>query len=340
MGMERTIFALFDNYDHAEMARKELLNSGVSGSDIDISRHEAGAARTEPAEGGGFMARLRHLFMGEDRTYYEEATRRGGAVLTVSTDESRLDRVVDILQKHHPVDLDRRVEEWRAAGWEGGPLETPGSRLGAEGTAGTRRTRGQGDETIPVVEEKLTVGKHREVRGGVRIYSRVTETPVQEDVTLREERVDVERRPASRPAGSGELRERTVEMTETREEPVVRKEARVVEEIILRKDVKERKETVRDKVRKTEVEVERLDNEFRKDFETRYAGRGYAYEHSRAAYNYGRELALDPRFRGKNWEETEPEARRMFEERNPGMWGEHKGAVRLAFERTQGRKAA
>ena len=81
---------------------------------------------------------------------------------------------------------------------------------------------------------------------------------MQEQVTLHEERVQVDRRPVDRPVGSADdvFRERTIEATETSEEAVVSKEARVKEEVVVRKQVEERTETVRDTVRQTKVEVE------------------------------------------------------------------------------------
>jgi len=87
----------------------------------------------------------------------------------------------------------------------------------------------------------------------------VVETPVQEQVSLREERVQVERRPVDRLVGAaddGAFRERTIEATEKSEEAVVSKEARVKEEVVIRKEGKERTETVSDTVRQTKVEVE------------------------------------------------------------------------------------
>jgi len=118
---------------------------------------------------------------------------------------------------------------------------------------------GADKDVIPVVEEELNVGK-REVSGGrVRVHSRVVETPVQEQVTLRDERVNVERRPVDRPVNAADealFRERTIEAEERTEQPVVNKEARVKEELVVNKDVEQRTETVQDKVRKTEVEVE------------------------------------------------------------------------------------
>jgi stress response protein YsnF len=89
----------------------------------------------------------------------------------------------------------------------------------------------------------------------------VVERPVQEQVTLREERVDVERRPVSGEYREGALsgdpfQERTIEVEERGEEAVVSKEARVTEEVVVRKEAKQRTETISDTVRKTEVDVE------------------------------------------------------------------------------------
>jgi uncharacterized protein (TIGR02271 family) len=129
-----------------------------------------------------------------------------------------------------------------------------GSTLDASRTGGAARE----GEAIPIAEENLEVGK-RQVEGGrVRVRSYVVETPVEKQVQLRRERVDIERRPVDRPIGAGDdpFRERTLEMEERREEPVIRKEARITEEVGLRKDVQDESRTVSDTVRKTEVEVD------------------------------------------------------------------------------------
>src|SRR3954453_1791593 len=129
--------------------------------------------------------------------------------------------------------------------------------LGAAGTSTSRELR-EGEEAIPVVEEQVRVGKREVGRGSVRVRSYVVERPVEEQVNLREERVSIERRPVDRelPPGTTPFQERTIEATERGEEAVVSKQARVVEEVGIRKDVDTRTETVRDSVRKTEVEVE------------------------------------------------------------------------------------
>ena len=118
-------------------------------------------------------------------------------------------------------------------------------------------------ETIPAAEEELAVHKRTVARGGVRVTTHVSERPVEETVHLREERVEVERRPADRKLSPEEadaaFEEKTVEMTETGEEVEVRKEARVVEEVSLNKRTEEHQQKVRDTVRHTDVELEEIE---------------------------------------------------------------------------------
>jgi uncharacterized protein (TIGR02271 family) len=129
-----------------------------------------------------------------------------------------------------------------------------GTRTGMTGTGMTGN-----EEHIPIVEEQLQVGKREVNRGRVRIHSHVVERPVEEQVRLRQEHVDVERRPVDRPVTGSEnlFQDRTIEAVERDEEAVVSKQARVVEEVVVRKEATEEVQNVRDTVRRTEVEVDR-----------------------------------------------------------------------------------
>jgi stress response protein YsnF len=116
--------------------------------------------------------------------------------------------------------------------------------------------------TLPVIEENLQVGKREVETGGARLTSRLVERPVEKSINLREEHVSIERTPVDRPVSSSDLnafKEEEFELTEHAEVPVISKEARVVEEITLNKEVEEREETIRDTVRSTEVEAEKID---------------------------------------------------------------------------------
>ena len=113
--------------------------------------------------------------------------------------------------------------------------------------------------TIPVIEEELQVGKREVEKGGIRLRTRVVEDQVKENINLREEKVHVERVPVDRPANPSDIREQQVEVVEHAEVPVVAKEARVVEEISLNKEVTQKEESIKDTVRNTEVDIERTD---------------------------------------------------------------------------------
>ena len=169
------------------------------------------------------------------------------------------------------IDIDERATSWRREGWTGygagaalspeaslGSSTAPSAATGSAATAGGRTAQPGREEVIPVTEEQLKVGKRDVSHGRVRVRSYVIEKPVQEQVNLRQERVHVERRPVDRAATGTEnqFQERTIEAEEKAEEAVVSKEARVKEELVVKKDAGQRTETVTDKVRRTEVEVE------------------------------------------------------------------------------------
>ncbi len=176
--------------------------------------------------------------------------------------DDRFEAAAGALEAAGAADLDEREAACRREGWTGAAVAATaasrqndfGTSPAADATAGT----GGEEERIPVVEERLRVGKREVGHGRVRVRSYVVETPVEERVALREEHVDIERRPVDRPVAAGDdaFRERTVEATESAEEAVVSKEARVTEEVVVRKRADERTETVSDTVRRTEVEVE------------------------------------------------------------------------------------
>ena len=134
-------------------------------------------------------------------------------------------------------------------------------------TAGGEASKEQG-ETVQEVEEELSVGKRKAATGGVRVTTSVSETPVEETVTLREEKVEAERKPADRKLSPEEaeaaFQGKTVEVLATSEEAEVSKQARVVGEVAVGKQVEEREETVKDTVRRTEVEVEEVGAKARK----------------------------------------------------------------------------
>ena len=258
--MAKTIVGLFDNAGEAQRAVVELVESGIPREDIGItSRDYTGYAgegydRDDSHRDEGIGDKISNFFsnlFGDDEYagHYSEAVTRGGSVVTVDceTDE-QADRAEAILNRFGG-EVDERGAGYRQGAYAAGESVETGRADLTEG----------GEARIPVIEEELRVGKREVEGGGVRVRTRVVERPVEEAVRLREERVNVERRPVNRPvteADLGAFREGTFELTERREEAVVDKQARVVEEVAINKEVGERTETVRDTVRSTDVDVE------------------------------------------------------------------------------------
>jgi uncharacterized protein (TIGR02271 family) len=294
--MSRTVTALFDTRQEAEAAKARLQSSNLDAERVRIidknssssSASSSSSSSGETGENRGFFASLSDMFMpNEDRYAYAEGIDRGGFLVCAQVDDDEAEQAIRILDESNSVDFDARQEEWRGegwAGWTGGTMnnQQPAPQSSApqqsaslqgsqnqqfqqpqqqQGMAETGRT--VSEERIPLVEEELRVGKREVERGGARVRSYVRETPVHEQVTLREEHVSVERRPVDQELGRGELdrnsdllKDRTIEMTETAEEAVVAKEARVREEIVVRKTAEEHAEQIDDTVRRTEVEVD------------------------------------------------------------------------------------
>jgi uncharacterized protein (TIGR02271 family) len=280
----------------------------------------------------------------EDAEYYAEGIRRGNTLVAVRTSDARVPDAVRILEELNPIDVERHAAEWRQEGWK---PERTREHLEREPRFESGRVA-EGEENIEVVEEDLRVGKREVERGGVRVRTHVVEEPVEEEVRLRDEEIRVERKPVDRPAREPDFRERTIEMTETDEEVVVGKEARVTEEVHVEKDVHTRPETVRDTVRRTKVEVEeigerpagyrgtdtaytRYEPRFRQHWQREYREGDYTWDEYQHAYRYGYDLANTDGYTDCEWREVEPEAMRTWNRRNPGTWDTFGPAVREAW---------
>lgn len=266
----RTLTAFFRDRSDAEEATRDLVAAGIAQSDVRLvpGNESDNVAATDVGESRGFWAALGDFFFpDDDRAVYAEGLRRGGYLVTVSNvTETQHGQALDILDDEGTIDVDEWADSWRAEGWT---PSNPGfdrsasslradqaSRTTEDAFAVDRST--SGEDVIPVVKEDLKIGKRDVNSGSVRVRSYVVDTPVSEAVALRDENVSVERRNVDRPITDADtaFRDRTIEAEEHHEQPVVRKDARVTEEVVLKKSESQRTETVDDSVRHTEVEVE------------------------------------------------------------------------------------
>jgi stress response protein YsnF len=263
--MNHNLVAVYNLREDAERVRDRLIALGIPATEIRLSsasENGGAASLTEvPHERHhGFWDWLFGDDVPEhDRGWYHNNLREGRAALSVLVrSDAEREQVAEILEEFNPVHMDDGTDTGAAPvsmGAEQGEYAPSGSSQMRAGASGTTK---EGEQVIPVVKEELAVGKRASERR-YRIRTYVVETPVEEQVRLRDERVIVERHPASGvvASGAGAMQERVFDVTERHEEPVVEKRAREVEEVVIRKEANERVETVRDTVRETKVDVDK-----------------------------------------------------------------------------------
>jgi stress response protein YsnF len=253
----KTIIAAFCDNASAQQAIEYLRGRGVSNA--QLLTHQPGDLRTQ------FSA---FDVPGDRSELYAEVMRRGGLIVVAHTnDDARA--IARDLDKMGSLDLDTSAKRWRDEGWNGYDMnELP---YDAQACASERQalrsdsllaTEGR---DLDVIEEQVAVGKREVDRGGVRIRTFISERPVEEQVQLREERIDVTREPVNEPI-SPEAVDRTLTedefvVTARGEEAVVGKEARVVERVHVGKNVDTRTETIKETERRRDVDVQPIEGD-------------------------------------------------------------------------------
>ena len=244
--MSKTVVGLFSSMSEAEQVKQTLAAKGYSGRVIANESGVGSTATDADSEGvGQKVSNFFHSLSGGDQDvhhHYATGVNSGGALLGVSCDDAQATEVASLLKQN-------------------GAREVEGKSTDEAGTSSAAASEVTGQTAIPIVEEQLLVGKREVERGGVRVYSHVVETPATADVTLRDEKVLVERRPVNRMATAADFnmgQGSVIELRATGEEAVVGKTARVVEEVLVGKTSSSHTEVIHDSVRKTEVDVENV----------------------------------------------------------------------------------
>ncbi len=121
----------------------------------------------------------------------------------------------------------------------------------------------------------------------------------------------------------------------------VKKTAHVVEEVTIGKDVADKIQTIKETLRHQDVKVEEVpaarpfesyQNDFRNFYDKQLSKSGASYESLTPAFRFGHSLATKEPFRSSPWTAVEGDARRLWEEKNPGTWDQNKAVVRYAWE--------
>lgn len=232
--MQQTVIGVFDTKDQAVQAKQALQNATFTNVDHQTFGERGRYDDRHASATDSVYAFFANLFEDDDDTAkgYAEVARRG-TVVTVFTDTmADAKKAAAILDQYGAIDFDQRHTAY--AGYENKDL---------------------GNDVIKVIEEDIAVGKREVQTGSATVRSRIIEKPIEETLRLREEHIVIERTPVNRAATAADFETGSITLTETAEEAVVAKDARVVEEIKVGKEVNTRTETIRESVRETEVDV-------------------------------------------------------------------------------------
>ncbi len=272
--MTHTVIGLFDDRTQAHTARQELIQKGFIQDNVDVSNRRMSdtntASTTVNTTGTGVGDSISNffssLFSGDETTArnYTNAASDADAILTVHVDsDARAREAAEILDRNGATDVDGHSSQSNQQNVVRTSTSTQNTAPTQNAATMPNTANRTGEATIPIIEEQMQVGKREVEGGGAHIRSRIIEKPVEASVRLREEHVVVNRRPVNREVTNSDLtsfKEGDIELTERAEVAVVDKQARVVEEVVVGKNVTEHQETVRDTVRRTDVDVEKIDN--------------------------------------------------------------------------------
>jgi len=268
--MREVLVAVFETVAKAEQAVRALENAHIAKSAIrryhrddpaipHARYHQAQETTTsDHQESRGFWGWLlgeenttsdwRDPNYGDSDRLYGRSIERGDTVVAVYTDPVDSERVMRLLADQLPIDV-------RDLGAESGVTGTATTDTGVTGTA-REVVRGGAEERIALAREEVEIGKRR-VDEPVQVHRYTVERPVEKDVQLRDERVTIERRPATGAADPSAFQERTVEVRESHEVPVVERRAKADEEVVVHRETGQRTERVRETAREEEVRVDR-----------------------------------------------------------------------------------
>ncbi len=289
MSHEKIVTA-FNQVTQAEAAKQKLIVEGIAEKNIDIISGERLRIEDKEIRHPSFWQRL----FGDDvddsyASEYSKALRSGGVLLTVRAPKDQADHIEQELSafaadysslqanERDPINRnfagetnDLGINPRSTSGLASDenivnpndPLTTTNTTantsVNAPSLTGDRAVSETNRESLKLAEEQVDIGKRQINDGSVRLRRFTVEDEVAEDVSLFDQHAEVFRTAVDEPAYLNDIdwSDKTVSVEESHEIPTIEKTARVKEEVGLRSEETARVETVKDTVRRQEVEVE------------------------------------------------------------------------------------
>ncbi len=260
----------------------------------------AGTGAIAGAAAGGLVGALSEMGVNEEHAgYYAEGIRRGGTLVAIQTDDEDVAQARRLMNEHHPVDINERGTQWRQSGWSGfQPGPQPEGKIESKPEATYERNK----PAEPTPQNEFVESVYEKNAG------------------------------LAGPQPEGEI-ESKPEATYERDEPREHTAQNEFVESVYEKNVAIE---AGKKGPSGAPDYSNYEDDFRSHFNSMYSGHGVDYNRFTPAYQYGLEVASMEGFRGSDWTQVEPQARRQWEMDHPDTpWEEVKSAVHHAWSRAQ-----
>lgn len=190
--MANNVIGVYDSASIADQVVNDLTSSGFNVSDINQYQGSSSDLESQLQSAGVAV---------DDARDYATNVGQVGALVMVRADDARTDDAVEIMNRYYAqserTDYGGDATEYDAG--HGTDSVAAGSEM-SFGAGSTDSDPGGSDEArLAVAEEQINIGKREVNRGGVRVRSVVSEKPVEEQVTLRDESIQVDRHAVDRP---------------------------------------------------------------------------------------------------------------------------------------------
>lgn len=280
MTYERLV-AVYDQAGKARDAARVLEASGFPAGNINVT-HRDSLNMAELREPKLWRKLFGRDVTDSESTVFARTIESGGGLLTLHAPDTEVDRAMKILDVHDPVDVRDPTEirnrkdndNYNRAGVQT-RTEDANRANTAEKVAPSSiptktspvppvrtslaplTTELSREEVLRLHEEQLDIGKRVVEIGKARVRRFVVEKPVESQIKLHEEHATISRRQVSDPGAVKDIdwSERTFEITETTEQVVVTKKARVADEVVIRREGSDHVETIRDTIRRQDIEL-------------------------------------------------------------------------------------
>ncbi|MGV2288281.1 hypothetical protein AAHK20_06160 [Trinickia sp. YCB016] len=332
--MQHTVIALFDTYPEAEAARDALVRAGFDRNGIALQARceptyasdATSAAETTPPADAGVIANIERffeaLFVSDPRPHevaqYAEAVRRGAVMLSAdASTDAYAELARSMLERSGAIDIEERSATWHAPddtaapAWRApddeaarahSPLEELGIRRAPARPRGVVRSYQRGTASAPDTESAIA---DRPATEASVTATAAGSAPGMGAVFSSGRSESSSPGPTPSAASSaGAMAEGAAHMPAGAAAPIP-------------------------------DEFLQYEDDFRSDYETKYASDGSRYEDYERAYRHGATLGRDARYaEHQSWEDAETQVQRDWEEAHPhSAWRRFKAAVRHGWER-------